>query len=495
MLKKYFIIVGGIFNFVAIILVFYVFHYIYSSGLSLPIFSKKTQDNLFIEQPNLYKLTAPFLDVLASFEVESKYFLKVELAQWSGVGANSGDMSKKHYVFNHRVDEDEVFVKTVSELKLALRTANPGQTIVVAPGDYFIDSSRVAIGQGGSLSQSTHLTAEVLGSVKIYMKGEGFVVDKPYWKFSNLHLIGNCTVHSQCEHAFHVVGEGHHTLITNNILQDFNAMIKVNGVESTYPDHGKIIQNTFFNHEPRKTSNPVTPIDVMHANYWEVAENFIFDIQKSQGDKVSYAAFVKGGSSYVRFERNLVICSANLSEEYIALGLSLGGGGSSRHHRRNKSSYEHYGGIINNNVIMHCSNDVGIYVNRSKKSLIKNNILYNTLGIDVRYAESSAKINHNVISGRIKERDNAQVEQQSNLVIKRGFFTNKDGLSRYFEAPDIGDFSWKSSFAAQELTSEGGGNSSSSFDFCGVKPTVIYLGASSGQAFCVEKLNIDQSGL
>ncbi|MCJ8292856.1 MAG: right-handed parallel beta-helix repeat-containing protein [Colwellia sp.] len=473
--------------------VVFVFRQIYSSGLSLPLFSEKARENISVNQPNLYKVVAPILTTLSYFKVENHYFRQIELSQWSGVGANNKYSSK---LINDQIAlsgiNQKLRVYSTSELIQALKTVQAGQTIILAPGEYHITANRITIGQGGTAAKPIHLTALELGSVKIFLKGEGFVVNKPFWQFSNLHFIGNCKRHTQCEHAFHVVGQGHHTVIKNSIMQDFNAMIKVNGVGEHYPDYGKVTQNTFFNSTARKTANPVTPFDLMHANYWQVSDNFIFDIQKSAGNKVSYAAFFKGGSEHGIFERNLVICAANLPDKYTAIGLSLGGGGSAKRHRRNQNSAEHVGGVIRNNIIMHCSNDVGIYLNRSRDSLIEHNILYNTLGIDIRYPESDAKVVNNIISGRIKIRDNGKLFKSKNLVVSRNFITGEDSLSDYFVAPDIGDFTLKGvSNTDLSINSPVKSTGSITFDFCGATPNNLYLGAYAAMRFCLEKLNIN----
>jgi hypothetical protein len=354
----------------------------------------------------------------------------------------------------------------------------------VAPGEYVIDQFGISLHKSGTENLPISVIAQQLGTVKIFLRGEGFVVKRPYWKFNNLHLVGSCKDHSRCEHAFHVVGKGHHVLIENNIMQDFNAMIKVNGIGDSYPDHGKVIQNTIFNTSARNTANPVTPIDLMHANDWQVADNFIFDIQKSSGNQVSYAAFFKGGSQRGVFERNLIICAANLPDKYTSIALSLGGGGSPLAHRRNHNIAEHVNGTIRNNLIMHCANDVGIYLNKASNSQVHHNILYNTLGIDARFKETTVNIYNNVISGRIKSRDEGELTQQNNLIVNRNFFTDQDNLSEYFTSPDTGDFSWKKSvsFDSDEEPAYK--------DFCGASPSYDYLGAYSGSHFCLDKLNL-----
>ena len=136
---------------------------------------------------------------------------------------------------------------------------------------------------------------------------------------------------------------------------------------------------------------------------------------------------------------------------------------------------------------MHCSNDVGIYVNRSRDSTIEHNTLYNTLGIDVRYSESTANIENNVLSGRIKTRDNATVMQANNLVVSRNFFTGKDALSSYFVAPDIGNFSWTKSVEDLPMGKPRDGENA---DFCHIAATQYYVGAYAASSFCTHQLNL-----
>ena len=462
------------------------FYHIYSSGLSLPSFSEKVKERLIVQQPNLYKLVYPFLETLSFYKRESSYFREVNVQEWSGVGADWSFIRSSDASYS--IDKNKIQVTTTSELIQAIQKAQAGDVIVISPGEYHINSNKLTVGQRGAADHPIHLTAKQLGTVKIYLKGEGIVVNKPFWQFSNLYFIGDCQIHSKCEHALHIVGKGSNTLITNNILQNFNAMIKVNGVGDDYPDFGQISHNTFFNSDARSTNNPVTPIDIMHANHWKVIDNFIFDIQKSEGNKVSYAAFFKGGSGSGLFERNLVICAANLPSTYTALGLSLGGGGSLKKHRRAGREYEHIGGVIRNNIIMHCGKDVGIYLNRAKNSIIEHNILYNTLGIDIRFSESNAIIRNNIISGRIKERDKAKIMQENNFVRKRNFLTNKDDLTDFFVAPDIGNFSLRKKLPIS--LSESKLLSTVDSDFCGIKVNRVYIGASSESIFCTDKVNI-----
>jgi hypothetical protein len=252
-LKKYFIVIGSLFNIGIVFAVTFVFHHIYSSGLSLPLFSEKVKENLAVNQPNLYKILDPLLSTLSYFEVKNYYFRHVDLATWSGVGVSNQNVID-HYSSKNitepigLLDINKILrVDSAEQLISALKTVKSGQTILVAPGQYDIKQSSLYLGENGTAAMPISVTAQKVGTVKIFLKGEGIVVNKPYWQFSNLHFIGNCKSHTQCEHAFHVTGKGQHTVIKNNIMQDFNAMIKVNGVGEYYPDYGNVIGNTFFN--------------------------------------------------------------------------------------------------------------------------------------------------------------------------------------------------------------------------------------------------------
>jgi len=60
-------------------------------------------------------------------------------------------------------------------------------------------------------------------------------------------------------------------------------------------------------------------------------------------------------------------------------------------------------------------NDVGVYINKSSNIQIFNNVIRNSLGVDVRYPTSNALIFNNLIEGRIKARDNAVIDQYDNF--------------------------------------------------------------------------------
>ena len=354
-------------------------------------------------------------------------------------------------------------VDSAVEFRKALRNAKPGDIITLAKGVYRFDSKSISIGKKGSIDKPIRVRADRLGDVTIQLNTiEGFYVNQPYWEFENLKIDGVCKSDSRCEHAFHVVGNGHHFVLKNSIVTDFNAAIKVNGTKvkgrRVYPDFGRIEFNNIYNHSVRDTSNAVTPIDVVAANNWIVRKNVIADFVKGKGNTISYGGFFKGAGTDNMFEQNLVACRYKLNRHSgVQVGLSFGGGGSSQASCRGGScKAEHYRGTIRNNIIVNC-NDVAVYINKSPETEIYNNTLINTLGIDIRYSQSSAVIANNILTGRIKNRNGGSSEDYANFVF------DINDLTDYFSALSKGDMSLVD---GSEILLKGIPTIKDEFDFC-----------------------------
>jgi hypothetical protein len=309
-------------------------------------------------------------------------------------------------------------VSTASQLISAVNNAAPGDVITLAPGIYDFNQTLYCI-HAGTAAQPIVVRAATLGQALIRFNiDEGFKVAAPYWTFENLDIQGVCLVHSDCEHAFHVVGQADFTRIRTSRLRDFNAQIKGNGEGNpfVFPDDVVIEGNEFSDSTPRLTANPVTPIDVVGGRRWVVRSNFIHDYGKAQGDLISYAAFLKGNSRDGLFERNLVICERD-NTGGIRLGLSFGGGsigGPSALCEDGTCTPAHQNGIMRNNVIVNCPQDVGIYLNEAANTRVYNNTLYNTTGIDVRFTASTADLRNNVLAGAIRNRDGGTSTKAAN---------------------------------------------------------------------------------
>lgn len=385
--------------------------------------------------------------------------------------------ANKDRKYSPGTDVRTVLVSTVNELKVAIKNAVAGDVILVAPGVYRIKQKNISINNPGLANKPVTVMARRLGDVSIeFDSREGFYVAAPNWVFQNLQIQGVCSKHSSCDHAFHIVGAGNNFVLRNNIIFDFNSAIKANGSllngGVSYPDKGLIENNTFYNQKIRETGNPVTVLDMVAVSRWKVQDNVITDFVKGRGNGISYAAFFKGNGSKNIFERNLVICTQALSPVTGArVGLSFGGGGTgARYCRNGDCPVEHDSGIVRHNIIAHCD-DVGIYLNKSANTQVYNNTLIDTLGIDVRFAQSSAVLTNNIVTGRIKERNDGTMRLDNNLVA--------DSVGRlrriFIDAPGL-DFSLKDTFS---IIDRGRNLQQTEKDFCGKSrgPKRVDMGA------------------
>jgi len=309
-----------------------------------------------------------------------------------------------------------IMIVDASQLQGALDQAQPGDVIAFAPGRYAFSGSSLGIRRAGRADAPITVRALQPGTVTLeFNLLEGFVVDAPHWIFEDLTIIGTCPNHSDCEHAFHVVGNGQHTVIRDNEVREFNAHLKINGAQGRFPDHGQVIGNRLFNTTARRTDNPVTLIDLVAASGWLIEGNLIADFVKDGGDFTSYGAFAKGGGAGNHFERNLVLCEHRLrGAAGRRIGLSFGGGGTGAAACRDgRCVVEHDEGSMHSNVIAACS-DNGIYINRGAQSRLLHNTLIDTAGINVRFADSAAHVEGTLSDGPIRARDGASLREVDN---------------------------------------------------------------------------------
>jgi len=333
----------------------------------------------------------------------------------------------------------QVMVNTADGLIAATSSARPGQTIVIAPGHYRLNS-RINTNAPGTPSQPITVRAAQPGQVILEFNTEvAFRVSQPYWVFENMHIRGVCEQHSSCEHAFHIYGAAPATVVRNNLIEDFNAHLKINGNNKLWPDHGLVQYNTLTNRSRRETDNPVTLVDLVGANHWRVSDNLVSNFVKSSGNQVSYGVFMKGASTGGRFERNLVICTQqDISQPGVRVGISFGGGTTGKDFCRDqRCAVEHTAGLAANNIVAHC-NDFGIDVNNSNNILLAHNTLINTAGIDARGAPTSARAYGNLFDGRIRVRDGAQIKSELNdPALPTTYLENPDALNLgWRKAPD-----------------------------------------------------------
>jgi hypothetical protein len=298
-------------------------------------------------------------------------------------------------------------VESPEELEKAVKSAQPGDRIVLLAGRYRL--KKIGVGKAGTQDAPIILTAQDPMNTKIETHGvELFKVSAPYWIFEGLDISGG----SASDHAFHVVGGADHVQIRGNRVRNFNAAIKGNPEKGGVPDHVVIEDNLFYNETPRKTAKPVTPIDVVGGEGWTIRGNFIADFAKTGGSKITYGAFLKGGGQKGVFERNLVICEWQ-HRGGRRVGLSFGGGGYFGCKDKGCPA-EHRSGVMRDNIVMNCPNAEGIYINNAADISLYHNTLYRAYGILLRFPNTSAVLQNNIISGAVVERDGALAVMEHN---------------------------------------------------------------------------------
>ncbi|MFC0250909.1 right-handed parallel beta-helix repeat-containing protein [Massilia consociata] len=375
-------------------------------------------------------------------------------------------------------------VGSLDELRSAMASAVSGDIITLAPGVYRVRSPLTSTRAGVAKVPIT-VRAERPGEVVFDIEArEGFVVSTPHWTFENLVIRGACAQQGYCDHAFHVVGKGEHFVARNNTITDFNAHFKINGNRNGFPDHGLIEGNTLTNSAVRKTTAAVTPVDLVAASDWIIRGNLITDFVKVVGDRVSYGAFAKGAGARTLFERNVVLCEQKLQgHPGQRVGLSFGGGGTGKPYCRDgKCITEHDQGVMRANLVAACS-DVGIYVNSSAGSRIVDNTLLDTAGVDVRFPESSAQVDGNLVDGPVRSRNGGQLRMGDNLTTSiAALYVGLHPQRSLFVSPARLDLRWDGEPPRRTIQ----GTQDAPLDACGARrPATPVYGAFEDFAACL----------
>ena len=291
-------------------------------------------------------------------------------------------------------------VQDVSGLLQAIKAAKPGDYIELEPGTYTAKIYRgIALKTAGRAEAPIAIGAKTLGTVTLKLDAsEGFIVRAPFF------------------------------VMRNNHIRDFNAQLKVNAIYDDIPDFGLVEGNSIYDTQGRRTGVPIAKLNIDTANSWMVRGNLIADYEKRGGDGISYGAFFKSNSRGGIFDGNVVACYMQTEVKGgVRLGLSIGGGGSNQKICRDQNcASEHTGGIIRNNIIVNCPVDVGVYLNKATDTLIHNNLILNTRGIDSRFSTSSVRVFNNILDARVKERDGGKASGDHNLLVTGQDFKGLD---------------------------------------------------------------------
>ncbi|KGJ94704.1 right-handed parallel beta-helix repeat-containing protein [Colwellia psychrerythraea] len=431
---RYFYVMGVVAHWllaICLVLGIFIGSYIYNQyDLPADIFMKRVVSSLENTSSPLFQKLAQPVSYIAEHFISSEDFSVPHVVLSQKLIGASFENSKitaidteldERVITHHRrlVSQNylrKIHVSTAKDFINAIKDAEAGDNIILSPGQYNINYSRVYLSAFGQTSYPIRISAEAFGDVSINLNSfEGFLITGDNWIVENLKITGVCAKHSGCEHAFHLAGSKN-IVIRNNEIVDFNSSIKVNSSgkipNRRYPDHILIESNSIYNTSARETHSSVTLVDIVAGNDSIMRKNYIGDNSKLGGDFTSYAAFLKGNGNNGLVENNIVNCESSvINDNSTRIGLSFGGGGTGPSFCRDGNcDSEHSNGVMRNNLILNCSQDVGIYLNRARNSTISHNSLFNTLGIDVRFKASSVKLFNNLSNGPIRSRDGGKIE-------------------------------------------------------------------------------------
>lgn len=381
---------------------------------------------------------------------------------WIGAQPDRSDSQQPGFIGR------QVEVADAASALRALTQAVAGDVIVFAPGSYRFSGTGIDLTHPGRADAPIVVRAKRLGTVTIEFDAlEGFHVMAPYWRFENLVVQGVCRHHDDCDHAFHIVGGADHVVLRNNVLRDFNAQVKINGEGGRFPDDGRIEGNTLVDRAPRNTDHAVTPIDLVAANHWTIAGNFIADFIKLHGDGTSYGAFAKGAGTGNRFVRNVVACEYRFRGlPGVRVGLSFGGGGTGPSFCRDRRcAVEQELGVMADNLIASCSDD-GIYLNRSAQTRVAFNTVFDTAGVMARFPQTFANMRGNLVEGPLAVRDGARIDDRDNQASALIWnYLGVHPVRRQFENARLLDLRWASAPARLRARADSGP------DLCGTPRT------------------------
>lgn len=380
----------------------------------------------------------------------------------------------------------ETRVSTPTELQAAIAAAQPGDVIVLADGVYAIPRLSCAA-EGTAAQPITVRAASPLGARVEVSTVEGFKISGAYWTFDGLDVVGVCGSDSDCEHAFHVTGAADGFRLLRSRVRNFNAQLKVNSElvagAMRAPHRGLVAYSELFDEADRKTSNPVTKLNIDTGDDWVVRGNYLHDFGKDGGNGVSYGAFMKSGGSRGLYEGNLVVCTTRAEPRLTRIGLSFGGGGTApqfcapAYDASVPCSVEHRNGTLQNNIIAGCT-DAGIYLNRSADTRVLYNTLITDLGVDFRFDTSSGVAHGNLLAGALRDRDGGSHTEGPNLA---GVALTT--FAQLYRAPALGDLRLQPGAELSRVVGQGTPIQGVSTDYCG-RPrsaTLPTLGALESQ--------------
>ena len=302
-----------------------------------------------------------------------------------------------------------VNVFTEDQLWMAVNTAQPGDTILLADGTYhlgqqgyyvWIDTPNVTLRSASGNRAAVILDDNWSASETITVAASNVTV-------------ADLTIQRAGTHPIHVVstdsGDTLNTLIYNvHIIDPGQQAIKINphSARVYFPNNGEVACSHIELTEVGRSqvleingSCYTGGVDAHSAQGWVIRDNLIEGFYCNSGGLSEHGIHLWGDSQDTLVERNQLIDNAR------GIGFGLG-------------SSRHSGGIIRNNMV-HTVQDVGIGLESAPGARVYNNTVYTENyfnSIEYRFAATSGvEISNNLTNAAIASRDGASGTAQNNL--------------------------------------------------------------------------------
>jgi len=346
-------------------------------------------------------------------------------ASTSGGGSDDGAVACSDYAPDEGpspAGARVVLVHSAAELAAAIAAAAPGDAITLADGTYHFDGN-VDITRPGTTAQRIFMRAEHAGKATIeHCSTEGFRVSARDWIFEDLVIKGACPDDTNNEHAFHITGAAHETILRHNRVVDFKSHVKLNLDDTTsriWPDDTWYIGNVFMDTAPQPGAQPFNALNLDGGRRHVIRGNLFVDLVAAADHRAS-AIYPKITTRDMIVEDNLVVCTKHVTGGFDRAGLSTG-------EAWNPNPYcdgdcANVGNIYRNNIVLGCNgpgNSFGIGVGYEKATSYLHNSVH------------GAK--HNYFDGNANS-SGADVAMVSNILFADWLF---DGPGRPTETHDL----------------------------------------------------------
>jgi len=343
-----------------------------------------------------------------------------------------------------------VNVSTVSGLQTAVNTASPGDTILIADGNYELDGVYLRVDVPNIAVRSASGDREAVILDGNYLTTEIFQI------VASDVTIADMTLREAYDHPIHVSStDGSHTLNTLiynvQIIDPGQQAIKINpadsGIPGYYTDDGTIacshIELTDVGRSHIRDNCYTGGIDVHQSRGWVIRDNLIEGFWCNTGLS-EHGIHMWRGCRDTTIERNV------LNDNARGIGLGLVTSGSSRIYPDDPCPstigyVDDFGGLIRNNFVS--ANNAGLFASQygfdcgiCLWNACSAEALHNTVytannaktfsSIEWRFPNSDAQIINNLVNHQMRERDGATAVQIGNLT---------NASANWFANPGSGD--------------------------------------------------------